>query len=321
VRVLVTGAGGFVGSALVERLLCEGIAAAGDVSELVLVDQHPGLMHDDARVTSLAGDFSDSPTLERLLAKPVDVVFHLASMPGAQAERDPAEGDRVNLWGTLALFGRLAKQVTEHGRAARIVFASSVAIYGDTLPAAIDEHTAPRPTISYGVHKLVGEQVLADWTRRGRLDGRSLRLPGIVARKERSAGHGSAFMSEIFRAAQAREAYICPVAPSATVWWMSRVCCVDNLLHAARLPPDNLHAERVWTPPVLRLSVSEVLDALIRRFGRVEIDFTPVEWIERLFGRQPPLVDHRAIEAGFHHDGTIDALVDRALAVFRVLRV
>jgi D-erythronate 2-dehydrogenase len=317
-RVLVTGASGFVGAALVERLLHEGIGAADDVSELVLVDRHVGQMGDDARVTSVAGDFSQPQTLERLLSKPVDVAFHLASMPGAQAQRNPAEGDRVNLRGTLALFERLAKQATEHGRAARVVFASSVAVYGDTLPAAIDEHTAPRPAISYGVHKLVGEQILADWTRRGSLDGRSLRLPGIVARNEASAGHGSAFMSDIFRAAQAREAYTCPVAPSATVWWMSRECCINNLLHAARLLPDNLHAERVWTPPVLHLRVSEVIDALARRFGRVHIDFAPVEWIERLFGRQPPLFDHRAIAAGFQHDGTIDALVARALEMVQI---
>lgn len=312
-RVLVTGAGGFVGTALVERLLHDGIVEPGDVSELLLVDRQAGWPYDDARITALVGDFSSLEILDPQLSKPVDVVFHLASMPGSQAEAEPAEGDRVNLSGMLALFDRLAKQATEQGSAARVVYASSVAALGESLPPAVDEHTVPRPTMSYGVHKLVGELILADWTRRGKLDGRALRLPGIVARPALSAGHGSAFMSQIFRAAQRGQSYTCPVSPSATVWWMSRKCCVDNLLHAARLSAEGLHASRVWTPPVLHLSVQEIVDALVRRFGSFDIDYAPVERIERLFGRQPPLTDRRAIEAGFQHDGTIDALVTRAL--------
>lgn len=313
-RVLVTGAGGFVGTSLVHRLLREGMAQRGDVSELVLVDRQMGFAQGDARVTTVAGDFGSLEVLEPLLRKPVDVVFHLASVPGAQAEADPAAGDSVNLWGMLALFERLAQQAMQYeGRAVRVVYASSVAALGEPLPRSVDEHTAPRPTISYGTHKLVGELVLADWTRRGMLDGRSLRLPGIVARPELSSGHGSAFMSQLFRVAQRGEAYTCPVSPAATAWWMSRRCCVDNLLHAARMPSASLHAERVWTPPVLHLSVGQIVDALRRRFGSFEIDYAPVERIEQRFGRQPPLADSRAIEAGFRHDGTIDGLVEAAL--------
>ncbi|RQT43295.1 NAD-dependent epimerase/dehydratase family protein [Burkholderia cepacia] len=312
-RVLVTGAGGFVGTALVERLLRDGIVEPGDVSELLLVDRQAEWPYDDARITARVGDFSSPEILEPQLSKPVDVVFHLASMPGSQAEAESAEGDRVNLSGMLALFERLAKQATEQGRAARVVYASSVAVLGESLPSSVDEHTLPRPTMSYGVHKLVGELILADWTRRGKLDGRALRLPGIVARPALSAGHGSAFMSQIFRAAQSGQSYTCPVSPSATVWWMSRKCCIDNLLHAGRMSAEGLHVGRVWTPPVLHLSVQEIVDALVRRVGSFDIDYAPVERIERLFGRQPPLTDRRAIEAGFRHDGTIDALVTHAL--------
>ncbi len=283
------------------------------MSELLLVDQQAGEPHRNARITTLAGDFSSPEILEPLLSKPLDIVFHLASMPGSWAQAEPAEGDRVNLWGMLALFERLASQAEEHGCTVRVVFASSVAALGEALPSSVDEHTVPHPTISYGVHKLVGELILADWTRRGKLDVRSLRLPGIVARPALSAGHGSAFMSQIFRAAQRGQSYTCPVSPAATAWWMSRRCCVDNLLHATRISAEGLHTGRVWTPPVLHLSVQEIVDALVRRFGSFDIDYAPVERIEQLFGRQPPLTDRQAIEAGFRHDGSIDTLITHAL--------
>jgi len=310
-RVLLTGANGFVGSALVRRLLHEGVASAGDVTQLLLVDQKADTIPADARIKFIAGDFGAPHTLASLLAEPVDIVFHLASVPGAQAEADRALGDRINLYATLALFERLAQQAQAHSRAARLIFASSVAVYG---APQMDNDTLPTPTTSYGVHKLVAEQILADWTRRGKLDGRSLRLPGIVARPGLSAGHGSAFMSAILRAAQLGQRYTCPVSPSATAWWMSRACCVDNLLQAARLPADGLHAQRVWTPPVLRLEVQAIVAALADRFGSAQIDYAPDESIERLFGRQPPLIDRRAVEVGFRHDGTIEALIAHALA-------
>ncbi|GLU33229.1 hypothetical protein Busp01_30710 [Trinickia caryophylli] len=291
----------------------DGIDAPGDVSELLLVDQRFDAVPGDERVVEVPGDFGAAAVLDASLAAPVDIAFHLASVPGAQAEADPVLGARVNLYGTMALLERLADQSAGGGPVPRVVFASSVAVYGTSLQAPLADDAPTQPVTSYGTHKLVAEQLLADWTRRRQLDGRSLRLPGIVARPGISAGHGSAFMSAIFRAAEIGNRYTCPVSPSATAWWMSRACCVDNLLHAARLVPERLPAKRVWTVPTLHLAVRTVVDALTRRFGDVRIDFAPVEDIERLFGRQPPWLGEEARAAGFTDDGSVDLLVERAL--------
>jgi nucleoside-diphosphate-sugar epimerase len=136
------------------------------MSELVLIDRRVERAPGDTRVTAVAGDFGRPEILEPLLARPVDVVFHLASMPGASGSRAGC-GDSVNLWGMLTLFELLAKAVQHDGYAARVVYASSVAVLGEPLPNFVDEHTAPHPATSYGTHKLVGELILANWTRRG----------------------------------------------------------------------------------------------------------------------------------------------------------
>ncbi|RJF95683.1 NAD-dependent epimerase/dehydratase family protein [Noviherbaspirillum saxi] len=313
-HIVITGAGGFVGSALGKRLLSVGMLADTPISRLTLIDRNFSSQADDSRVRLLSGDFGQQGLLDAMSETPVDVVFHLASVPGAQAERDFRLGYEVNLIGTLALFEHIAKQRGDC--APRVVFASSIAVYGSALPAVIDRDTRAHPALSYGAHKLVGEIVLADLSRRGMVDGLSLRLPGIVARPGASAGHGSAFMSDIMHAAAAGSPYSCPVSADATSWWMSLPCCVDNLLHAAQIDTSSLSADRAYALPVLWLTLRQVIDALGRRFGNgniVSIEHVPNEAIENLFGCQPPLRLPEVEALGFRHDGDADRLVLRAL--------
>ena len=311
-HVVITGAGGFVGAALARRIAAHGLPGRPDLTRLTLVDRQFTAPPDDPRVRLLHGDFGVEQVLDAVFEQPVHVLFHLASVPGAEAERDSALGYRVNLMAPLALFERAASQA----RAARIVYASSIAVYGSALPEIVDDSTPPRPGISYGAHKLAGEIVLADLSRLGLVDGISLRLPGIVARPGFSAGHGSAFMSAIMRAAQAGEDYTCPVSPAASCWWMSLQGCVGNLVHAALLDTSSLPEGRAVTLPVLRLTVAEVVAALARRFGEgavAGIRWQPDANIERVFGCMPRLAPGIAERLGFVHDGDADGLIERAL--------
>lgn len=315
-HVVVTGAAGFIGAALARRLQAEALAA-GEPLRLTLVDRAAPGTPLAPGVHWHAGGFADSALFEALQAHPPDSVFHLASVPGALAEREPALGVQANLLDTVALCEALARPVRA-GRAPvpRLVFASSVAVYGALGAQPVAEDQWPQPTLSYGVHKWMVELLVADYSRRGEIDGRSLRLPGVVARPPAETGHGSAFMSQIFHALHTGQAYTCPVSPQATAWWMSLECCLDNLLHAARLPAQGLPAARCWQPPVLRASVAEVVQTIARAVGA-----DPDEWlryapdvrIEALFGRLPALQTPLSEAAGFQSDGSVHTLVTRVL--------
>lgn len=310
-HIAITGAGGFVGAGLVRRLA--GPGAPWPFERLTLIDRHFAAVPDDPRIRLVTGDFGDAAVLDTVFATPVDVLFHLASVAGGQAEREFSLGWRVNLLALLALFERAVAQE----KTARIVNASSIAVYGGQLPHTVRDTTPARPAMSYGAHKLATEIVLADLARRALADAVSLRLPGIVARPGLSAAHGSAFMSAVMRAAQAGVRYTCPVSPRATCWWMSLETCVDNLLHAAAgLDTGRLGAERVVTLPAVRLTVEAVLAALSRRFGAAAtggIDFAPDPAIEAAFGRMPALEAGTALELGFVNDVDGDGLVANAL--------
>lgn len=314
-HIVVTGAGGFVGAALVRRLLeCPPRLPGGTtLGRLTLLDLDFAESFDDPRVRQLRGSIDDPALLAAAFdGPPVDCLFHLASVPGGLAEHDYPLGRRINLDATLALLEALRGQAFP----ARLVFASTIAVYGAPLPTQVDDHTLPRPHLSYAAHKLVGEILIEDFSRRGWLDGRILRLPGIVARPPQPSGLLSAFMSDIFWRLRDAQPFTCPVSAQAVSWWMSRERCVDNLMHIAELPEETFRERRAFALPVLRLSIGELVDGLCRRFGkerRALVSYTPDAALEAAFGAYPPLFVPASEAIGLRHDGDLEQLIDRAL--------
>ena len=313
-NILITGADGFIGRALAARLLSSGaLPDLGDARRRVtLLDQRFSAQVVDARARLVSGDMSDPAVLRDAAADGVDCVFHLASIPGGAAEGNFALGLKVNLEATVSLLELLREQP----RPPKVIFASTIGVYGVPLPALIDEGTPTAPTMSYGAHKLIGEILVSDYSRRGRIDGRSLRLPGIVARPPQASGMLSAFMSDLIRALSSGSSFTCPVSPDGMAWWMSRSCVVENLLHAARLTPEQVEQRRVYLLPVLHASMAEVVAAIARVRGKEVLErvtYRPNAQLQAQFASLPPLRCPASLEAGFRHDGSLDVLVQRAV--------
>jgi nucleoside-diphosphate-sugar epimerase len=316
-HVLVTGANGFVGRALAARLAAEGRLGARELTRLTLVDlgfdealPRQGLVHRHA------GDLADAGWLASVLdGAPLDAVFHLASIPGGTAEANYALARRVNLDATLGLLERGQAQVQGGGVAPLFVFASSIAVFG-AMPDLVTDWTLPRPAMTYGAQKLVGEVLVDDFSRRGWVDGRSLRLPGVLARPPARTGQLSAFLSDIIRELAAGRPFVCPTSPGATTWASSLPNVVDNLLHAALVDVPAQGGQRSFTLPTSWFSMADLVIAIAQVHGAEaarRVRYEPDPMIEQRFGRFPRLEAQAALAAGFRADASLAELVRRAL--------
>jgi naringenin degradation protein FdeJ len=305
---MVTGAGGFVGREVLKRL------AESTNAHVVAFDANLSGVQAHARLSCFSGDVADAVLLADAIGEGVDAVIHLAAVPGGAAEADPMLSQRVNVDASLNLLGIAAAQP----KPPRVVFASTIAVFGDPLPATgVDDATPLKPRLLYGAHKAMIETMVATLSRRGAINGLSLRLPGIVARPRGPSGMKSAFMSNLFHALRDGQAFVSPVSSRATLWLMSVGQCADNLVRALSVDPRALPEHRALTLPALRISMAELVGAVVKAAGshRERVSYQPDTALEVAFGAHPSLATPMAEAAGFTHDGDVDTLVSRALAV------
>jgi nucleoside-diphosphate-sugar epimerase len=266
-RILITGAAGMIGRKLVQRLVRDGGLNGRPVGSLHLHDVVPPQAPDipGATVSAMTGDLADESAAEWLVAPRPDVIFHLAGVVSGEAEADFEKGYRVNLDGTRALFEAIRE--AGDGYCPRVVFTSSIAVFGAPFPDVIPDDFHPTPLTSYGTQKLISEALLADYTRRGIFDGVGIRLPTICVRPGKPNKAASSFFSGIIREPLAGLEAVLPVPRSVLHTHASPRSATGFLVHAAGLDGAAIGPRRNLTMPGVAVTVGEQIEALARVAG------------------------------------------------------
>ena len=315
-EILITGGAGFLGQQLIARLLAHGRLRLADsggtrdepVGRIVCFDQAEGAIR-DPRVRNLAGNVSDAAQVRALVSRDTGVVVHLAAVVSGTAEADFDLGMRVNLDGTR----HLLEACRALGTAPRVLFSSSIAVFGGALPPVVSDATKPTPQGSYGIQKLIGEHLVQDYTRKGFIDGRAVRVPTVVVRPGRPNGAASGFASGIIREPLAGIDAPLPVPPETEMWVASPRTVVGMLLHALELSPGDWGWQRSLNLPGLTVSMREEIDALRAVAGEAvaaRIHDAPDEAVMRLVRTWAARFDTaRATSMGFAADADFASIV------------
>ena len=315
-KVVVTGGAGMIGRRIVAALLdgaplTDRQSRRGPVDRIVALDVVPPEppLPEDPRLTVVTGPVDDRALLAQVVDAEVDSVFHLAAVVSAAAEEDFDLGMRANLAGTRALL----EACRSAGGAPRLVFASSVAAFGGDLPETVTDATTPMPATTYGVTKVIGEYLVNDYSRKGFVDGRSIRLPTVVIRPGRPNRAASTWASSILREPLAGREAVCPVGPDSRMWVLSPRRAVAAFLHAHELEAAAWDGWRVLNLPGVTISVENSMAAL-RRIGGdgmvARIRFQPDPFVQRIVDGWPARFETpRALAMGFVADADLDAIV------------
>jgi nucleoside-diphosphate-sugar epimerase len=312
-HILITGAAGMIGRKLTTQLVIDRALDNRPIEKLTLIDivapARPAGFSD--HVKTRAADLATPGVAEKAIAERPEVIFHLAGVVSGEAETDFEKGYRVNLDGTRALLEAI--RAIGNGYKPKLVFTSSIAVFGAPFPEAIGDEFHLTPLTSYGTQKAISELLLADYTRRSFLEGVGIRLPSIVVRPGKPNKAASGFFSGIIREPLAGQEAILPVADSVLHWHASPRSAVGFLIHAAGLTRAQLGDRINLTMPGVCCTVGEQIEALRRIAGNkvaARIRRAPDELVERIVAGWPSRFDaRRAAALGFKVEATFDDII------------
>ena len=312
-HILITGAAGMIGRKLVARLVTDGALNGKPIDKLTLIDvsapQKPQGFA--GSVASSAADVADPAAARAAVAGRPDVIFHLAAVVSGEAELDFEKGVHVNLDGSRALIEAI--RATGEGYRPRLVFTSSIAVFGAPFPESIADDFHLTPLTSYGTQKAIVELLLADYTRRGFLDAIGIRLPSIVVRPGRPNKAASGFFSSIIREPLNGEEAVLPVEDSVLHWHASPRTAVGFLIHATGVDREKLGPRVNLTMPGVCCTVAEQIAALRRIAGdqvagRIRREPDPL--VARIVAGWPSRFDpRRALALGFQAEASFDEII------------
>ena len=313
-KVLVIGAAGMVGRKLVASLLADRHIGTRPIETMTLADViAPEPPKTDLPIHTMAIDLSARGSAERLLADRPEVIFHLAAIVSGEAEADFEKGYRINLDGTRLLFEAIRQAGVRETYCPRVVFTSSIAVFGEPLPPVISDTQHHTPLTSYGTQKAICELLLADYSRRGFFDGVGIRLPTIVVRPGKPNRAASGFFSGIIREPLAGIEAVLPVEDSVRHWFASPRAAVGFLRHAAAMQTKPLGAQRNLTMPGLAATVGDEIAALGRVAGPKAVALIrrhPDATIAGIVAGWPQAFEaQRATALGFKGDASFDEII------------